>query len=191
MRAVVAMAAAVAAVAAGCATGDDAVVAGGEFEFVSPGGRTTILYDPPEDRGQVSGLSGDSLMEEGKTISLDDFAGKVVVINLWGSWCGPCRAEADDLQRVQDATADDGVALLGIDLRDNRDAAADFLRDRGLTWPSIYDFPGRSLLALRGYPRNTIPSTIVLDRQHRVAAIYLTELLDTDLLPVVERIARE
>lgn len=176
---------------AGCATGDDAVAVGGQFEFVSPGGQTTIRYDPPEKRGKVSGLSGDDLMDEGATISLDDFAGKVVVLNLWGAWCGPCRSEADDLQRVQDATADQGVTILGIDLRDNRDAAADFIRDRGLTWPSIYDPPGRSLLALRGYPRNTIPSTIVLDREHRVAAIFLTELLDTDLLPVVEAVAAE
>jgi hypothetical protein len=60
-----------------------------------------------------------------------------------------------------------------------------------LDWPSIYDPPGRSLLGLRGYPRNLVPSTIVLDRQHRVAAIFLTEVLDTDLLPVVQRIAAE
>jgi len=190
MRAVVAVLAA-AALAGGCATGDDAVVAGGSFEFVSPGGQTRIMYDPPDDRGTVTGLSGESLLEEGTTISLDDFAGKVVVLNLWGSWCSPCRAEADDLQRVQDATADQGVVLLGIAVRDNRAAAADFIRDRGLTWPSIYDFPGRSLLSLRGYPRSTVPSTIVLDREHRVAAIFLTELLDTDLLPVVQRVAAE
>lgn len=190
MRALVAVAAA-AALVSGCATGDDAVVSGGQFEFVSPGGQTTIRYDPPAKRGTVTGLSGDDLLEPGGTVSLADFAGKVVVINLWGSWCGPCRAEADDLQRVQDATRDKDVVLLGVALRDNRDAAADFMRDRGLTWPSIFDPPGRSLLALRGYPRNTIPSTIVLDRQHRVAAIFLTELLDTDLLPVVEAVAAE
>lgn len=190
MRAVVAVVAA-AVLAGGCATGSDAVAVGGQFEFVSPGGQTTIRYDPPAERGRVADLSGEDLLETGATISLSDFDGQVVVVNLWGSWCGPCRAEADDLQRVQEATRDSGVALLGIDLRDNRAAAADFVRDRGLTWPSIYDPPGRSLLALRGYPRNTIPSTIVLDRQHRVAAIFLTELLDTDLLPVVQEIARE
>jgi thiol-disulfide isomerase/thioredoxin len=176
---------------AGCATGSDAVARGGQFEFVSPGGQTRIFYDPPAHRGTVGGISGESLLEPGRTLSTDDFAGQVVVINLWGSWCGPCRAEADDLQRVADATKDDGVAVLGINLRDDRSAATDFIRDRGLTWPSIYDPPGRSLLGLRGYPRNVIPSTLVLDRQHRVAAIFLTELLDADLLPVVQRIAAE
>jgi thiol-disulfide isomerase/thioredoxin len=182
---------AAAAVLAGCATGTDAVARGGEFEFVSPGGQTTIFYDPPAERGTAGEISGESLLEPGRTLSTADFAGKVVVLNLWGSWCGPCRSEADDLQRVAAATAGSGVALLGIDLRDDRTAATDFLRDRGLTWPSIYDPPGRSLLGLRGYPRNVIPSTIVLDRQHRVAAVFLTELLDTDLLPVVQRIAAE
>jgi|SRR5215211_5868093 len=177
--------------ATGCATGDDAVARGGQFEFVSPGGQTKIFYDPPADRGTAGGISGESLLEPGRTIGIDDFAGQVVVINLWGSWCGPCRAEADDLQRVADATASSGVTVLGVDLRDDRTAAADFVRDRGLRWPSIYDPPGRSLLGLRGYPRSVIPSTIVLDRQHRVAAVFLTELLDADLLPVVQRIAAE
>jgi thiol-disulfide isomerase/thioredoxin len=176
---------------AGCSTGTDAVATGGEFEFVSPGGQTKIFYDPPESRGRVAGLSGESLLEPGRTLSLDGFEGKVVVLNLWGSWCGPCRAEADDLQRVAEATAGDGVELLGIDVRDNREAAADFVRDRGLGWQSIYDPPGRSLLALHGYPRNVVPSTIVLDRQHRVAAVFLQALLTDDLLPVVRRIATE
>jgi thiol-disulfide isomerase/thioredoxin len=186
-----ALLAALALLVAGCATGGDAVARGGQFEFVSPGGQTKIFYDPPADRGKVTGIEGESLLEPGHTITLDDFAGQVVIVNLWGSWCGPCRSEADDLQRVADATEADGVALLGIDLRDDRSAASDFITDRGLRWPSIYDPPGRSLLGLRGYPRNVVPSTIVLDREHRVAAIFLTELLDVDLLPVVQRIAAE
>ena len=65
------------------------------------------------------------------------------------------------------------------------------VRDRGLTYPSIFDPPGRSLLALRGFPRNTVPSTIVLDRQHRVAAVFLTTLRVSELMPVVQRVAAE
>ena len=174
---------------AGCSTGTDAVARGGSFEFVSPDGQTDIFYDPPADRGAVGGLAGESLLEPGTTISLAEYRGQVVVLNVWGSWCGPCRAEADDLQRV--ATADDGVAVLGIDVRDSRSAAADFVRNYELSYPSIYDPPGRSLFALRGVPRSVVPLTVVLDRQHRVAAVFLRPVLASDLLPVVRRVGAE
>jgi hypothetical protein len=96
------------------------------------------------------------------------------------------------LQQVYDQTKDSGVQFLGIDVRDEpRTAPQDFLRDRGVGYPSIYDPSGRSLLALKGYPRNVVPSTLVLDRRHRVAAIFLTALIDTDLRPVVQRLAAE
>ncbi|GEL16387.1 TlpA disulfide reductase family protein [Pseudonocardia asaccharolytica] len=177
---------------AGCATtGKDAVAVGGEFQFVAPGGQMTITYDPPESRSRLPQLSGESLLHPGQTIGVGDHAGKVLVINIWGSWCGPCREEMPDLQFVLDQTRADGVAMMGIDVRDDRAAAADFVRDRGLTFDSIYDPPGRALFQLRGYPRNVVPSTIVLDRRHRVAAVYLTQIRVSELLPLVERLAAE
>ncbi|MQA08290.1 MAG: redoxin family protein [Pseudonocardiaceae bacterium] len=188
MRVVLALLAALLVV--GCTTGDDAVSRGSDFEFVAPDGKTKIFYRGA-DRQRMPAISGDSLMDEGKRISSEDFAGKVVVINLWGTWCGPCRSEAPELERVYRKTKADGVRMLGIDVRDDRTSAQDFMRDRGLTYPSIFDPPGRSLLALRGYPRNAVPSTIVLDRQHRVSAVFLTPLLESDLLPVVRKLAGE
>jgi thiol-disulfide isomerase/thioredoxin len=133
------------------------------------------------------------LMDPATTISLDDFAGKVVVINVWGQWCGPCRTEITQLQQVNDATRAQGVAFLGIDVRDNnRQAATDFIVDRKITFPSIYDPPMRTMIAFGGrYPTTVIPSTVVLDREHRVAAVFLRELLAEDLQPVVERLANE
>lgn len=175
----------------GCGVGTDAVAAGGSFDFVAPGGQTRIFYDPAESRGTVRGLSGESLLGPARTVGLEDFPGQVVVLNVWGSWCGPCREEAPGLQQVHESTRATGVTVLGIDVRDDRDAAADFMRDRGLTFPSVFDNPGRSLVALRGFPRNTVPSTIVLDRQHRVAAVFLTAVRVGELLPVVQRIAAE
>ena len=176
----------------GC-SGRDAVAQGGTFEFVSPGGKTDIFYDPPDSRGRPGPLAGPSLTDPARTLSLNDFPGQVVVINVWGQWCGPCRAEIGQLQRVYDATRDSGVSFLGIDVRDNsREAAQDFVNDRHVTFPSIYDPPMRTLIAFGGkYPTTVIPSTLVLDRQHRVAAVFLRELLAEDLQPVVQRVAAE
>jgi len=186
-------AAAVATLVGGCSTGDDAVAQGGTFEFVAPGGKTDITYDPLQSRGEPGPVSGPDLMDTTRTISLNDFPGKVVVINIWGQWCGPCRAEITQLQKVYDATRDQGVAFLGIDVRDNDiDAPRDFITDRKITFPSIYDPAMRTMIAFGGkYPTTVIPSTVVLDREHRVAAVFLRELLAEDLLPVVQRLAAE
>lgn len=174
-----------------CSTGDDAVSRGSSFTFVSPGGKTDIYYEGA-DRQPLPEVAGEDLFDENKRISVSDFEGKVVVINVWGQWCGPCRTEAPELQRVYEQTKDLGVQVLGIDVRDyDRSAPQDFMRDRGLTYPSIYDPPGRSLLKLSGYPRNVVPSTIVVDKQHRVAAVFLRDLLAPDILPLVRRLAQE
>jgi thiol-disulfide isomerase/thioredoxin len=173
---------------AGCSSTKEAVATGGEFQFVAPGGQTTILYDPPESRGTVRGISGESLLRDGATVGLDDHRGKVVIVNIWGSWCGPCREEMPGLQLVQEQT---GAVVLGIDVRDERQAAADFVRDRGVTFDSIFDPPGRTLARLSGYPRNTVPSTLVLDEQHRVAAVFLTVVRVPELIPLVQRLQAE
>lgn len=193
MKRLLAMLMAAAAFLAGCSTGDDAVAQGGTFEFVAPGGKTDITYDPPASRGKPGPISGPDLLDPDKIISLNDFAGKVVVINVWGQWCGPCRAEITQLQKVYDQTRDLGVAFLGIDVRDNDiDAPRDFVRDRNVTFPSIYDPAMRTMIAFGGkYPTTVIPSTVVLDREHRVAAVFLRELLAEDLLPLVQRLATE
>ena len=83
----------------GCATGDDAVAQGGTFEFVAPGGKTDIFYDPPESRSRPGTITRPELTDPAKTVvACDDFAGKVVVINVWGQWCGPCRSEIPELR---------------------------------------------------------------------------------------------
>jgi len=174
-----------------CATGTDAVASGGTFEFVTPGGKTDIFYDPPANRGTAGELTGDNLTEPGPTVNLAHYPNQVVVLNVWGSWCGPCRSEAADLVRVATSTARQGVQFVGIDVRDARAAGADFAGDFGLTYPSIFDPAGRTLLALPRIPRSVVPLTIVLDRHHRVAAVFLHSMHAQDLLPVVQRIAGE
>jgi len=144
MRRTRAAAAAVVATAAltltACTTDSDsaqnAVAVGGTFQFHSPGGQTEIFY-AEDERAPLPDFSGESLMDEGETISLDDYAGEVVVLNAWGQWCAPCRSEADDLQVIQEELEPLGGTVLGINVRDyNQTIAQDFITDNGKIIPA-------------------------------------------------------
>ncbi|GAB09652.1 cytochrome c biogenesis protein ResA [Gordonia araii NBRC 100433] len=176
------------AVVAGCGTGKDAVRQGDTWQFVSPGGQTVITYEPSQ-RKPVAPLSGPELVTD-KPVALTDFAGKVVVVNVWGSWCGPCRGEADLLLRTFHQTRDRGVAFLGINLRDHRPTARDFVADRGIDYPSIYDFSGAHLAALTT-PTSVVPTTVILDRDHRPAVVYLRAVEAIELKEAVEKVLAE
>jgi thiol-disulfide isomerase/thioredoxin len=174
---------------AACSTGNDAAVFGGSFSFVSPGGKTDFAY-PPDQRGTVADLSGQNLVGDG-TLALSDYAGKVVVLNFWGSWCAPCRAEAPELEQAA-ALAPLGVQFLGVNVRDTKEAGADFVTSKQVSYPSIYDPSMRTLLAIRGFPTSAIPSTIVIDKQGRVAHILLDPITDPQqLIGPVSSIAAE
>ncbi|MGY1949125.1 TlpA family protein disulfide reductase [Nocardia asiatica] len=179
-------------IAAGCGgTGRDAVTQGGSFDFVSPGGKTEIYYDPPDSRGAIGDLTGTDVQTDAP-IHVSDYADQVVVINVWGSWCAPCRTETPGLEQVFTETQPLGVQFLGIDVRDSRAAAQDFITAYAVTYPSIFDPAMRSLLALGShYPASVVPTTMVLDRRHRVAAVFVKALLPEDLRPVIERVAAE
>lgn len=159
----------------------------GDQGYVSGNGVITVLDE--EDRYVPEEVSGESL--EGEPLSLSSYDGKVVVVNVWGAWCPPCRAEADDLAVAAKELQPDGVAFLGINTRDtSRDNALSFQRSREVPYPSIYDPSGRTLLAFRGSLRpNSIPSTLVLDEQGRVAATVLGELTSArTLVSLVEEV---
>ena len=181
---------------AGC-SGRDAVAQGGTFEFVSPGGKTDIFYDPPASRGRPGPLSGPDLADPARTISLDEAAGRSPATSSsstsGGSGAGRAGPRSPNCSRCMTPPAAPGCTFLGIDVRDNnRQAAQDFVDDHHVTYPSIYDPAMRTLIAFGGkYPTTVIPSTLVLDRQHRVAAVFLRELLAEDLQPVVQRLAAE
>jgi len=175
---------------AACSTGNDAAVYGGSFSFVSPGGQTEFSY-PVAERGTVADLSGQNLVGDG-TLALSDYAGKVVVLNFWGSWCAPCRAEAPELEQAAGALAPLGVQFLGVNVRDTKEAGADFVTSKQVSYPSIYDPSMRTLLAIRGFPTSAIPSTIVIDKQGRVAHILLDPITDPQqLIGPVSSIAAE
>ena len=161
------------------------------FSFYAPGGQTLIQY-PQDERKPLNNFSGESLMYPGETISLDDYDGKVLVLNAWGQWCGPCRTEVDDLETVQENIANKGGAVLGINVRDySPEVARDFLKDAGVTYDSIYDPPFKTAAALGGVPASVIPTTIILDKQHRPAAVFLREINADEVLNIVEPLLEE
>ncbi|SDS63197.1 Thiol-disulfide isomerase or thioredoxin [Nocardioides scoriae] len=161
----------VASLLAGCSstpsTGDKGYVDGsGGLTVLDPGGRT-----PPPGT-----VSGETL--EGEQVSLDDYRGQVVVLNVWGSWCPPCRKEAPLLADAARELARDDVVFLGINTRDSSQAQGlAYQRRFDVPYPSIYDPSGRNLLKLRGtLTPNSIPSTVVIDQQGRVAARLLGDV---------------
>ena len=116
---------------------------------------------------------------DGEPFDVRDHRGKVVVVNVWGSWCPPCIAEARELQEVWAGTAALGVQFVGVDTQDQPAAARAHEKRFGVTYPSIDDDGGRVLLALaRGgsLPPKAIPSTLVLDSRGRVAARVLGQV---------------
>jgi thiol-disulfide isomerase/thioredoxin len=175
---------------AGCSTGRDAVGSPDTFEFVSPGGQTRLFYEAGQ-RKRVADLAGPDVLDPGRRVALGDYAGKVVLVNLWGAWCGPCRAEAHVLQDISVRGRSEGVEVLGVNVRDDREYAADFVRNFRLGYRSIFDDSGRIALRLRGIPLAAVPISLIVDRQQRVAAVYIGEVLEADLRPALDRVRAE
>jgi thiol-disulfide isomerase/thioredoxin len=149
-------------------------------------GKGIITSVKAADRKQPGEVSGRTL--DGEQVSLADFRGKVVVVNVWGSWCGPCRAEAPMLAQASRDLAGKGVVFLGIDSRDpSKDAAKAFVRRFDIPYASLYDQQGTTLLAFRGtLTPNSVPSTVVVDPQGRVAGSVLGNLTRTTLDDLVD-----
>jgi thiol-disulfide isomerase/thioredoxin len=144
---------------------------------------------PPDQRKELPTISGPALGST-QTISTQDFRGKVVVINVWGSWCPPCRKEAPDLQAASVETKDI-AQFVGITSKDYDPAPAEaFVRSFKITYPSIYDPTGKVLLAFAGeLPPSAIPSTMIIDRQGRLAVRVLSEVSKITLVDMINDVA--
>lgn len=151
-----------------------------------PVGDQNIIVLAPDKRPTPGALHGPTV--DGGTADVAALKGHVVVLNVWGSWCPPCRAEAPGLQAASQALAPKGVKFLGIDIREpGRDGAQAFQRTYGITYPSLYDESSDTLLALRGVvAANAIPSTIVLDGQGRIAARVSGKVTKDTLVDIVD-----
>lgn len=169
---------------AGCAPG---VGPSGDQGFVAGKGIITTLK--VADRTLPGAVSGTTL--GGRHTSVSDFRGRVVVVNVWGSWCPPCRAEAPVLAAASRDLGRRGVVFLGIDSRNPEQAGPRaFQRRYRIPYPSIYDPDGRTLLAFHGtLSPNSIPSTVVIDRQGRVAASVIGPISRTTLDDLVQEVS--
>lgn len=152
------------------------------------GGLSALVEVKPADRKPAPAVSGDLLDGTGR-FELSTVRGQVLVVNFWASWCSPCRAEAADLEKVYQATKAKRVSFLGVNIQDGRDKAIAFERGR-VSYPSIFDPAGRTALDW-DVPPNTIPATIVIDREGRVAVVIRTAVTKANLQPIVERVAAE
>jgi peroxiredoxin len=178
--------------AAGCADQVDAgqPVVGNVAEqgYVSGDGTTTIVAE--SEREPAPDLTGTTL--DGEPFALSDHLGDVVVLNVWASWCAPCRAEAEDIQGVWDEVQAKGVQFVGLNTRDSQASADAFVDRFGVTYPSVVDTDGsRQLLFHETLPPAAIPSTIVIDRQGRVAGRAIGEVDRSRLLGMIGPILAE
>jgi thiol-disulfide isomerase/thioredoxin len=175
---------AVVLLASGCdAAANDPNEAGGQQGYPEVGRNLTQI--PPEQRRPAPELSGPAL-GGGPALSSTAYPGKVVVLNVWGSWCGPCRKEAPDLQAASEETRD-RAQFIGINTRDRSEAPAEaFVRANRLSYPNIYDPDGKTLLVLAGeLPPSAIPTTMILDREGRLAVRVLGPISRITLVQMI------
>ncbi|MFD3516623.1 TlpA family protein disulfide reductase [Streptomyces sp. NPDC058657] len=172
---------------------------GGDGSKSSGGGGTNFVAGPDRidtvpaaDRKPAPKLDGKTLQDEDFDIA--SLKGKVVVLNIWGSWCAPCRAEAPTFAKVSKELKSKGVEFVGIDARDpQKGQAIAFEKDAGIEYPSLYDPDGKLMLR---FPKGSlnpqgIPNTIVLDREGRIAARSLAALSEKKLRKMIDPLMAE
>lgn len=170
----------------GCSSGTSSEATGTSFVA---GDGSIVLLDPAE-RVAAPSIVGTTL--DGQQLSSAGLAGDVLVVNVWASWCAPCRSEAPSLERLSKEFADQGVSFIGLNTRDSDTSARSFVERFGITYPNVIDRDGVLQLGFRdSLPPRAIPSTLVMDRSGRVAARVLGAVSESSLRGVIEAVADE
>lgn len=141
------------------------------------------------DRGDPLTLSGTAL--DGTTVDLADLRGRIVVVNNWASWCAPCRDETPALVALARDSDPQDLAVVGINVTDDHDAALAFAKEFEMPYPSIEDPDGALLRQIPGVPPASLPSTVVLDKEGRVAARIIGQTDAIELGTLIARVLDE
>ncbi|AZM60728.1 MULTISPECIES: TlpA family protein disulfide reductase [unclassified Streptomyces] len=182
-------AAAAALVVSACGSGGTSG-GGGDTGYVA--GSDGIATVAKGSRADAPDLSGKTV--DGDRLDVDDYKGKVVVVNVWGSWCPPCRAEAKNFEKVYQDLKDEGVQFVGINTRDATvGPARAFEEEQGVTYPSLFDPAGKLMLRFEKGTLNpqAVPSTLVFDREGKIAARSLQALSEEKLRKMIDPVLAE
>lgn len=184
MRSLWVIAASVVVVLSGCQAGDEPLADDygdvAEQDYFSSDGAFSFISQA--NRGDTLSFSGE--LDIDGTWSSADYAGSPLVVNFWFAGCPPCRVEAADLEALNAEFSEDGVVFIGVNILDQAETARTFAEEFGVTYPSLLDVEsGAVRLAFAGEASPTaVPTTLILDHQHRVAARVNGLITDVDLM---------
>ncbi|WJV46959.1 TlpA family protein disulfide reductase [Streptomyces flavofungini] len=162
----------------------------GQTNFVT--GKEGISTVKRGDRHDAPKIDGNTL--EGEKLDVDDYKGKVVVLNVWGSWCAPCRVETPNFVKVANDTKGKDIQFIGINARDpQKGPAIAFEKDYNVPYPSLHDPMGKLMLR---FPKGTlnpvlIPATVVLDKNGKLAARSQQALSEAKLRKMIDPLLAE
>lgn len=171
-----------------CAAGSTAgpSSSSGQFRFANATAPGTVI--PAAARMPAGAMSGTLI--SGGTFELAAHQGRVVLVNFWASWCAPCVTESPMLNAVYQRMKGRGVDFVGVDIKDERQAAQSFITDKHMTYPMVYDEPAKTALQL-GIPIGGLPITVLIDRAGRVAAVYVGQVYRPDIQTALGKLAAE
>lgn len=175
---------------ASCSGGSNAVnqTDGGQYRYVQSTKKGDLI--PVGSRKAAGAVSGTLLM--GARYQLGSDAGQVVVLNYFASWCPPCQTETPQFDTIYRQRKGKGVTFVGVDAKDSpKSGAASWVQEKGITFPVLYDPNAQTALQLGGVPIVTLPATVLIDKQGKVAAVYQSSLLPADLNPLLDQLSQE
>ena len=127
---------------------------------------------------------------EGSEVSLKDFAGKVVFLNFWATWCGPCRVEMPSMEKLWQRFKEEAFVILAVDFREGKEEVSSFMKDYGLTFPVLLDSGGE---AANNYRIRGFPTTYLVDSEEMIVggALGAREWASEDAFDLIEHLLSE